>query len=60
MLSLCLADFIYLTNLLLVAATQLNDKSWPFGSIMCSIYHGTETTGNLNLYVVKYFFLIFK
>ncbi|KAH7718406.1 CRE-NPR-16 protein [Aphelenchoides avenae] len=45
MISLCLADFIYLTNLLLVAATQMNGKSWPFGSLLCTIYHGTETTG---------------
>ncbi|KAI1730921.1 7 transmembrane receptor (rhodopsin family) domain-containing protein [Ditylenchus destructor] len=45
MISLCLADFIYLANLTLVAATQLNDKSWPFSSFMCTIYHGTETTG---------------
>ena len=45
MLSLCWADFIYLTNLSLVAATQLNDKSWPFGSLLCTLYHGTETTG---------------
>jgi hypothetical protein len=45
MIGLCLADFLYLTNLTLVAATQLNSKSWPFGSILCTIYHGTETTG---------------
>ncbi|GMR33774.1 hypothetical protein PMAYCL1PPCAC_03969, partial [Pristionchus mayeri] len=45
MIGLCLADFIYLTNLTLVAATQLSDKSWPFGSVICTLYHGTETTG---------------
>ncbi|GMT03435.1 hypothetical protein PENTCL1PPCAC_25609, partial [Pristionchus entomophagus] len=45
MIGLCLADFIYLTNLTLVAATQLSDKSWPFGSMICTLYHGTETTG---------------
>ncbi|KAL3103260.1 hypothetical protein niasHS_002446 [Heterodera schachtii] len=45
MISLCLADFIYLTNLTLVAVTQLNDKSWPFSSFLCTLYHGTETTG---------------
>uniref|UniRef100_A0A183BVS9 G_PROTEIN_RECEP_F1_2 domain-containing protein n=1 Tax=Globodera pallida TaxID=36090 RepID=A0A183BVS9_GLOPA len=45
MISLCLADFIYLTNLTLVAVTQLNDKSWPFSSVLCTMYHGTETTG---------------
>ncbi|KAI6227699.1 Somatostatin receptor type 5 [Aphelenchoides fujianensis] len=45
MTSLCMADFVYLANLLLVAATQLNDKSWPFGDAMCTLYHGTETTG---------------
>ncbi|KAK0406902.1 hypothetical protein QR680_018878 [Steinernema hermaphroditum] len=45
MIGLCLADFIYLANLILVAATQINDKSWPFGSLMCTLYHGTETTG---------------
>ncbi|KAI6222562.1 Somatostatin receptor type 5 [Aphelenchoides besseyi] len=45
MVSLCASDFMYLANLLLVAATQLNDKSWPFGDFMCTLYHGTETTG---------------
>uniref|UniRef100_A0AC34RSV0 G-protein coupled receptors family 1 profile domain-containing protein n=1 Tax=Panagrolaimus sp. JU765 TaxID=591449 RepID=A0AC34RSV0_9BILA len=45
MISLCLADFIYLANLTLVAATQLNDRSWRFGSFLCTVYHGTETTG---------------
>ncbi|KHN73561.1 Somatostatin receptor type 5 [Toxocara canis] len=45
MIGLCLADFIYLTNLTLVAATQLNDKSWAFGSFICTLYHGTESTG---------------
>ncbi|KAL7079689.1 hypothetical protein ACQ4LE_001588 [Meloidogyne hapla] len=45
MISLCLADFIYLINLTLVAASQLNEKSWPFNSLLCTIYHGTETTG---------------
>ncbi|KAH7709678.1 CRE-NPR-16 protein [Aphelenchoides avenae] len=43
--SLCLANFIYLINLTLVVATQFNDKSWPFGATLCHIYHGTETTG---------------
>ena len=47
MLGLCLADFIYLFDLIFVAATSLNGKSWPFGSVMCSVYHGTETTGIL-------------
>ncbi|CAD5228788.1 unnamed protein product [Bursaphelenchus okinawaensis] len=45
MVSLCLADFMYLANLVLVAATQLNNKSWPFGQLLCTFYHGTETTG---------------
>ncbi|WKY14629.1 hypothetical protein Q1695_000285 [Nippostrongylus brasiliensis] len=45
MVGLCLADFIYLTDLSLVAATSLNLKSWPFGSALCHFYHGTETTG---------------
>ncbi|EYB87437.1 hypothetical protein Y032_0263g603 [Ancylostoma ceylanicum] len=45
MVGLCLADFIYLTDLSLVAATSLNLKSWPFGSGLCHFYHGTETTG---------------
>ncbi|CAD5235436.1 unnamed protein product [Bursaphelenchus xylophilus] len=45
MVSLCLADFMYLANLVLVAATQLNNKSWPFGQFLCTVYHGTETTG---------------
>uniref|UniRef100_A0A7E4V173 G_PROTEIN_RECEP_F1_2 domain-containing protein n=1 Tax=Panagrellus redivivus TaxID=6233 RepID=A0A7E4V173_PANRE len=45
MISLCMADFLYLINLTLVAATQLNNKSWPFGSFMCTTYHGTESTG---------------
>uniref|UniRef100_A0AAF5RU66 G-protein coupled receptors family 1 profile domain-containing protein n=2 Tax=Wuchereria bancrofti TaxID=6293 RepID=A0AAF5RU66_WUCBA len=44
-ISLCLADFIYLTNLTLVAIVQLNNKSWIFGQLMCTLYHGTETTG---------------
>uniref|UniRef100_A0A915PYB1 G-protein coupled receptors family 1 profile domain-containing protein n=1 Tax=Setaria digitata TaxID=48799 RepID=A0A915PYB1_9BILA len=44
MIGLCLADFIYLANLTLVAAAQLNNKSWIFGSLMCTLYHGTETT----------------
>ncbi|VDM52550.1 unnamed protein product [Angiostrongylus costaricensis] len=45
MVGLCLADFIYLTDLSLVAATSLNTRSWPFGSVLCHFYHGTETTG---------------
>ncbi|KAK5981695.1 7 transmembrane receptor [Trichostrongylus colubriformis] len=45
MVGLCLADFIYLTDLSLVAATSLNLKSWPFGSALCHFYHGSETTG---------------
>uniref|UniRef100_A0A1I7X5T6 G_PROTEIN_RECEP_F1_2 domain-containing protein n=1 Tax=Heterorhabditis bacteriophora TaxID=37862 RepID=A0A1I7X5T6_HETBA len=45
MVGLCLADFIYLTDLILVAATSLNLKSWPFGTVLCHLYHGTETTG---------------
>nr|CDJ86978.1 7TM GPCR domain containing protein [Haemonchus contortus] len=45
MVGLCLADFIYLADLSLVAATSLNMKSWPFGSALCHFYHGTETTG---------------
>jgi hypothetical protein len=40
-----MADFIYLANLILVAATQLNNKSWPFGQLLCTLYHGTESTG---------------
>ncbi|VBB26706.1 unnamed protein product [Acanthocheilonema viteae] len=44
-ISLCLADFMYLANLTLVATAQLNDKSWIFGRFMCTLYHGTETTG---------------
>jgi hypothetical protein len=42
-----MADFLYLANLILVAATQINDKSWPFGQFLCTVYHGTESTGNL-------------
>lgn len=45
--SLCMADFLYLANLILVAATQINDKSWPFGQFLCTVYHGTESTGKL-------------
>lgn len=45
MIGLCLADFMYLANLTLVAAAQLNNKSWIFGPMMCTFYHGTETTG---------------
>lgn len=37
MISLCLADFIYLINLTLVAASQLNEKSWPFNSLLCTM-----------------------
>ncbi|KAI6190919.1 Somatostatin receptor type 5 [Aphelenchoides bicaudatus] len=44
-LSLCIADFLYLANLILVAATQINEKSWPFGQVLCTVYHGTESTG---------------
>uniref|UniRef100_A0A2K6VU71 G_PROTEIN_RECEP_F1_2 domain-containing protein n=1 Tax=Onchocerca volvulus TaxID=6282 RepID=A0A2K6VU71_ONCVO len=44
-IGLCLADFIYLANLTLVATAQLNNKSWIFGRLMCTFYHGTETTG---------------
>lgn len=44
-ISLCLADFMYLANLTLVATAQLNNKSWIFGQLMCTLYHGTETTG---------------
>jgi hypothetical protein len=36
---------MYLINLTLVAATQLNNKSWAFGSAMCTLYHGTESLG---------------
>uniref|UniRef100_A0A0N5CB00 G_PROTEIN_RECEP_F1_2 domain-containing protein n=1 Tax=Strongyloides papillosus TaxID=174720 RepID=A0A0N5CB00_STREA len=43
--SLCLADFIYLTNLILVVSTQYNNREWPFGEFLCTAYHGTETTG---------------
>uniref|UniRef100_A0A0K0EZU5 G_PROTEIN_RECEP_F1_2 domain-containing protein n=1 Tax=Strongyloides venezuelensis TaxID=75913 RepID=A0A0K0EZU5_STRVS len=43
--SLCLADFIYLTNLVLVVSTQHNNREWPFGEFLCTAYHGTETTG---------------
>ncbi|ULT81814.1 hypothetical protein L3Y34_011643 [Caenorhabditis briggsae] len=45
MIGLCLADFIYLTDLILVAATSLNGNSWPFGLVICHIFHGTEATG---------------
>ncbi|MFH4974697.1 hypothetical protein AB6A40_001406 [Gnathostoma spinigerum] len=45
MIGLCLANFTYLANLTLVAATQLNDKSWMFGNAVCVLYHGTESTG---------------
>ncbi|CAJ0582910.1 unnamed protein product, partial [Mesorhabditis spiculigera] len=44
-LSLCLADFIYLFDLSFVAATQLNQKSWPFGEMVCTFFHGSEATG---------------
>jgi hypothetical protein len=47
--SLCLADFMYVTNLLLVAVTQINNKSWPFGQLMCTLYHGIEATSKLDL-----------
>lgn len=50
MISLCLADFIYLGNLTLVAATQLNEKSWPFSGALCTLYHGTETSGKIFLF----------
>uniref|UniRef100_A0A0K0ELY0 G_PROTEIN_RECEP_F1_2 domain-containing protein n=1 Tax=Strongyloides stercoralis TaxID=6248 RepID=A0A0K0ELY0_STRER len=43
--SLCLADFIYLSNLVLVVSTQYNNREWPFGEFLCTTYHGTETTG---------------
>lgn len=42
-ISLCLADFIYLLNLLFVVLTQLNKRSWPFGVAFCNIYHGAES-----------------
>uniref|UniRef100_A0A0N4U8Z7 G_PROTEIN_RECEP_F1_2 domain-containing protein n=1 Tax=Dracunculus medinensis TaxID=318479 RepID=A0A0N4U8Z7_DRAME len=45
MVGLCSADFIYLINLTLVAAAQLNNRSWVFGSTVCTLYHGTESTG---------------
>uniref|UniRef100_A0A8R1HH56 G_PROTEIN_RECEP_F1_2 domain-containing protein n=1 Tax=Caenorhabditis japonica TaxID=281687 RepID=A0A8R1HH56_CAEJA len=45
MIGLCLADFIYLADLILVAATSLNGKSWPFGPTICHLFHGTEATG---------------
>ncbi|CAB3400125.1 unnamed protein product [Caenorhabditis bovis] len=45
MIGLCLADFIYLADLILVAATSLNGKSWPFGVTVCHLFHGTEATG---------------
>ncbi|CAD6190488.1 unnamed protein product [Caenorhabditis auriculariae] len=45
MIGLCLADFIYLADLILVAATSLNGKSWPFGATVCHLFHGTEATG---------------
>ncbi|CAI4225948.1 unnamed protein product [Auanema sp. JU1783] len=44
MLCLCLADFVYLTALSLVATTALNNRSWPFGQVVCSLYYGAETT----------------
>lgn len=46
-LSLCLANFFYILNLTLVVATQLNESSWPFGSLICRLYYGCETTGKL-------------
>uniref|UniRef100_A0A0R3RLV8 G_PROTEIN_RECEP_F1_2 domain-containing protein n=1 Tax=Elaeophora elaphi TaxID=1147741 RepID=A0A0R3RLV8_9BILA len=49
-IGLCLADFMYLANLTLVATAQLNNKSWIFGRKMCTLYHGTETTGELFLH----------
>lgn len=56
MVGLCLADFIYLTDLSLVAATSLNLKSWPFGSGLCHFYHGTETTGKIAAFLMLAFF----
>lgn len=41
---LCISNFIYLSNLTFVVATQLNDKSWPFGSFLCTTYHSMEST----------------
>lgn len=58
MIGLCLADFMYLANLTLVAAAQLNNKSWMFGSVMCIIYHGTETTGK-EVVIKRVQFIIF-
>lgn len=49
MVGLCSADFIYLINLTLVAAAQLNNRSWVFGSTVCTLYHGTESTGTVKL-----------
>lgn len=42
---LCISNFIYLSNLTFVVATQLNEKSWPFGSFLCTTYHSMESTG---------------
>lgn len=43
-ISLSLADFLYLLNLLFVVMTQINNKSWPFGVVFCNMYHGVEST----------------
>uniref|UniRef100_A0AC35TPF7 G_PROTEIN_RECEP_F1_2 domain-containing protein n=1 Tax=Rhabditophanes sp. KR3021 TaxID=114890 RepID=A0AC35TPF7_9BILA len=52
--SLCFADFVYLSNLLLVVSTQHNNRIWPFNSVLCTLYHGTESTGKYSsvLFVV--------
>ncbi|KAK6062058.1 hypothetical protein COOONC_00273 [Cooperia oncophora] len=59
MVGLCLADFIYLADLSLVAATSLNLKSWPFGSALCHFYHGTETTGMFFRVIMNYRVAVF-
>jgi hypothetical protein len=55
MISLCLADFLYLVNLVLVAVTQLNNRTWIFGQTLCTFYHGMDATGIclINKYVTN-------
>ena len=53
---LCISNFVYLSNLIFVVATQLNEKSWPFNASWCTIYHSMESTSmyrGLLLYLIS-------
>ena len=53
---LCISNFVYLSNLIFVVATQLNEKSWPFNATWCTIYHSMESTSmyrGLLLYLIS-------